>query len=308
VCTRQGVAIVTCIFYFIYVTMIFRSSWISRDVPTAVLFLPVLWFTLAISPNLNEWRCLWVLVIVQLMVFGSINAYTNYHDYGLVMRYGFISKRGVHVLLYVSIVLFLGALVLAYSKIGLLFSILILLYGVVMLTYNYATVDWKEHPWASVIIISVFQGAFLVITYYAGINKLPLDHVLVPKVLIPAGAVSLLIASFCSLSRGKKIKRQNDPKAEIRLSLVLFVLASVVSLWYLTTHISSTYLNSASMLIVLSLAFLIRKYRTLYKRRAIAIHYTRLFYWSNWIAVVTVNIFLFWLFIDYTQVIQLLQF
>ena len=285
--------------------MIFKSSWISKNIPTALLFLPVLWFALAISPNLNEWRCLWVLVIIQFMAFGSINAYANYKGCVSVMRSGFLrgaSKSAKPI--YVSAVFSLAAVVSAYNKISLLFAILVLIYIVMMLAY-YARSN-QEKQLSMVFIISFFQGIFLFVTYYVGINKLPIGHTLSAQILIPGAVASFFVASFYSLQYlGKGMN--HDKKFPMLFALSTFIVASIIALWYIKVYMSSTYLKSVGMIIIVGFSFLLGNY-IIHRKTSTSYGYDKLLYWSNWLAISVVNIFLFWLFTDYTQVTQLLQF
>lgn len=288
--------------------MIFRSSWVSTRIPTALLLLPVLWLTLAVSPNLNEWRSLWILVIVQFLLLGGINVYTKYYDLLRVKKYGFLMERDFSILFWTAVVFLACALILAVIKVSVLFAALILIYSAIMLTYNHPAADWKHNGVTAFIVTVFFQGIFLVVLYYTGINKSPIDQVIVSKVLLPGGIVSFCIAVvFPFVYKTKGVGGYFfERRWPLYLWVFLFVTVSTVIIWY-ATSLSITYVNFAFMLIVLSVLFLVKKYTTIKMNNSPTFRKRKKSYWPDWVVVISLNIILFWLFVDFTQVIQLLQ-
>lgn len=289
--------------------MIFRSSWVSTRIPTALLLLPVLWLTLAISPNLNEWRSLWILFIIQFLLFGGINVYTKYYDLLRVKRYGFLSERDFSILLWIATAFLAGALILAVIKVSVLFAMLILIYCAIMLTYNHPAADWKRNSVTALIVTSFFQGIFLVVLYYTGINKSPIDHVIISKVLWPGGIVSFCIAVVfpfvCKTTNTREYFFER--RWSLYFRVFLFIVGSTLIVWYVATSLSITYLNFAFMLITLCVLFLIKKYKTIKTNSTLTFRRRNKSYWPDWVVVISLNVILFWMFVDFTHVIQLLQ-
>ena len=60
--------------------MLTRSSWLHLRIPFSYFLLPVYLFALAISPNLNESRMLWVFIILHVFLYPASNGYNSYYD------------------------------------------------------------------------------------------------------------------------------------------------------------------------------------------------------------------------------------
>src|ERR1043165_4507966 len=60
--------------------MLSRSSWLHLRIPFSYFLLPVYLFSLAVSPNLNPDRILWVFIIVHIFLYPASNGYNSYFD------------------------------------------------------------------------------------------------------------------------------------------------------------------------------------------------------------------------------------
>jgi len=172
--------------------MLTRSSWLHLRIPFSYFLLPVYLFALAISPNLNESRMLWVFVILHLFLYPASNGYNSYFDKDEKSIGGLKNPPPVNKGLYYLALLFDAiAIVLGYLKINLLFALMLLIYGLISKAYSHPSVRLKKYPIPGWVAAGLFQGFFTFIMCYTGINDFSLEnawsvHVLIPAILCSA--------------------------------------------------------------------------------------------------------------------------
>src|SRR5690349_14747751 len=127
--------------------MLSRSSWLHLRIPFSYFLLPVYLFSLAISPNLNEARLIWVFIILHLFLYPASNGYNSYFDKDEKSIGGLRNPPPVNKGLYFLALLFdLIALVLGYWKINALFAIMLFIYGLISKAYSHPSIRLKKMP------------------------------------------------------------------------------------------------------------------------------------------------------------------
>lgn len=174
--------------------MLTRSSWLHLRIPFSYFLLPVYLFSLAISPNLNESRMLWVFIILHVFLYPASNGYNSYFDKDEKSIGGLKNPPPVSKGLYGLALVFDGlAIVLGLIQINLLFTIMLLIYGLISKAYSHPAIRLKKYPILGWIAAGLFQGFFTFIMCYIGINNFSLENCWSAHVLVPAALTSVML-------------------------------------------------------------------------------------------------------------------
>lgn len=220
--------------------MISISSLKHLRVPFSFLLLPIFFFALALTPNHNESRILWVFLAVHLFLYPSSNGYNSYFDKDENSIGGLKSPPKVTPDLYwISLLLFAVAIGIGFS-INWSFAAMMAVYGLVSMGYSHPAVRFKKYPWLSWFIAGLFQGYFSFAMMYAGLSKLSWEVLLKPHVIIPGLLTSLLLWGNYPLTQVYQYE-EDSRRGDRTLSLVL--------------GIKGTFLFSAMMFLFAGSAF-----------------------------------------------------
>jgi len=155
--------------------MFSRSSWLHLRIPFSFFLLPVFLFSLAVSPNLDFQRILWVLIIVHLLLYPASNGYNSYFDKDENSIGGLRNpppvRRGLY---HLALLLDALAVVLGYFLINPLFALMLFMYGLVSKAYSHPVTRLKKYPITGWLAAGVFQGYFTFLMCYIGINDFPI--------------------------------------------------------------------------------------------------------------------------------------
>jgi 1,4-dihydroxy-2-naphthoate octaprenyltransferase len=145
--------------------------------------LPVFLFSLAVSPNLDFQRILWVLIIVHLLLYPASNGYNSYFDKDENSIGGLRNpppvRRGLY---HLALLLDALAVVLGYFLINPLFALMLFMYGLVSKAYSHPVTRLKKYPITGWLAAGVFQGYFTFLMCYIGINDFPIEAALNERV------------------------------------------------------------------------------------------------------------------------------
>jgi 1,4-dihydroxy-2-naphthoate octaprenyltransferase len=182
--------------------------------------MPVFFFALALTPNLNESRLLWVFLSLHLFLYPSSNGYNSYFDKDEESIGGLKNPPKVTKDLYwLSLVFFLIAIGLA-GMINFSFASMIVIYGLVSMAYSHPSIRIKKYPWLSWLIAGFFQGYFTFAMIYAGLSNLGWDVMLKPHILIPGLLTSLMLWGNYPLTQVYQ-HGEDSRRGDRTLSLVL---------------------------------------------------------------------------------------
>ncbi|MFN5169283.1 MAG: UbiA family prenyltransferase [Cyclobacteriaceae bacterium] len=292
-----------------------RSTLLHLRFPFSWFLMPVYFFALAISPNLNGDRLLWSFVIIHLLVYPASNGYNSYFDKDEGSIGGLKNPPPVNrSLFWVAWLLDIIALGLAWWKVDALFAALVFGYGLASKAYSHPAVRLKKYPIGGWLWVAFFQGLFTFVMCYAGINALPLNSLLQMKVLVPGALATVLLMGTYPMTQ---IYQHDEDRArgDVTLSSKLgvrgtfvFVMAvfAVASALYAAYFINTFSLNYAiAFLLALSpviLFFLIWLVRVWHDTRQANYGSTM---WLNFISATCLNGFFFWLFLEVSHIGQL---
>ncbi len=170
------------------------SSVLHLRIPFSFFLLPVYLFSLSFAPNLNQDRLLWVFIILHLFLYPASNGYNSYFDRDEKSIGGLKNPPPVNKSLYAIALLFdLAAIVLAYVKLNTLFAIMVFGYGLASKAYSHPVTRLKKFPIGGWLITGFFQGFYMFIACYVGLNDFSIELAFRPTVLVPAMLTSIML-------------------------------------------------------------------------------------------------------------------
>jgi len=163
------------------------STLLHLRFPFSYFLLPVYLFALGISPNFYGSQLIWSFAIIHFMLYPASNGFNSYFDKDEKSIGGLKNPPPVNTsLYYLSLLLDVAAIVIAYWKINFLFSIMILIYGLVSKAYSHPSIRLKRYPIIGWVTVGIFQGSFAFLMCYVGINSFEMESLMQSKIIIPA--------------------------------------------------------------------------------------------------------------------------
>jgi len=174
--------------------MFSRSSLLHLRIPFSFFLLPIFFFALCVSPNFNEPRILWVLVIVHLLLYPASNGYNSYFDKDEKSIGGLENppptKKGLY---YLALLLDALAVALALLYLNVTFAVMLIVYGLVSKAYSHPSIRLKKYPFISLVITGIFQGVFTFVMCYVGLNDFEIHQAMKWQVLLPGFLTSMML-------------------------------------------------------------------------------------------------------------------
>jgi 1,4-dihydroxy-2-naphthoate octaprenyltransferase len=224
-------------------TMITRSSIRHLRVPFSFFLMPVFFFALALTPNLNEIRLALVFLALHLFLYPSSNGYNSFFDRDEESIGGLkIPPKVTPDLYWLAQGFFVIALILG-MMISWSFATMMAVYGLVSMAYSHPSIRIKKYAWSSWFIAGFFQGYFTFAMAYAGLSNLGWEVLIRPHVLIPGLLTSLMLWANYPLTQvyqhGEDGRRGDQTlslkmgiKGTFLFSSVLFALTGAAFVWY----------------------------------------------------------------------------
>jgi 1,4-dihydroxy-2-naphthoate octaprenyltransferase len=294
--------------------MLALSSWLHLRIHFSYFLLPVFLFSVALSPNLNVDRLIWVFLIVHVFLYPASNGYNSYFDKDEKSIGGIRNPPPVKSGLYYLALLFdLAAIVLGVLKINVLFAVMLFMYGLASKAYSHPSIRLKKYPLGGWLLTSFFQGSFTFMMCYAGLNDYPAEILFRPPVMVPALLTTLMLMGnypMTQVYQHEEDAGRGDGTLSLRLgirgtfyfSALLFLLA-VIGFAYFFLHYFQ--LKYAVMFLVALLPVAVYFGFWFLKvlkdeSKADYTHTMRL----NVVSATCLNVFFIWFFLDSSQALQ----
>ena len=277
--------------------------------------MPVYFFALAISPNLNGDRLLWSFVIIHLLVYPASNGYNSYFDKDEGSIGGLKNPPPVNRSLFVAAwLLDLMAVGLAWWKVNSIFAVMILLYGLASKAYSHPAMRLKKYPITGWLWVAFFQGVFTFVMCYAGINALPVENLVQPKVLIPGALASLMLLGTYPMTQvyqHAEDAKRGDTTISLKLGvrgtfglvMGIFSLASVLYAAYFYTFFAWRFAMSFLVALFPVVVFFLIWFYRVWRNEEVANYRNTM--WLNFLSATCLNGFFFWLFWETSHINQL---
>lgn len=223
--------------------MITVSSLRHLRIPFSLFLMPVFFFALALTPNHNESRILWVFLALHLFLYPSSNGYNSFFDRDEESIGGLKTPPKVTPDLFWLSQLFFAIAILIGFQINWEFASMVLVYGLVSMAYSHPAIRIKKYPWASWFIAGFFQGYFTFAMAYAGLSGLSWSTLIKPHVIIPGLLTSLMLWGSYPLTQvyqHGEDSRRGDLTLSLKLGIkgtfyfanIFFVITGVAFAWY----------------------------------------------------------------------------
>ena len=177
--------------------MILRSTIQLLRFHFSFFLMPVYWFALSQTSNINKADAILIFIILHLLIYPASNGYNSYMDRD-TESIGGLKKpmQPTRQLFYVSIVLDVTGLLLGYL-VSQWFTLGILLYILASRAYSYRGIRLKKYPVPGYLTVMLFQGAltFFLVMHGSSMNK---------TLAVPVAgmvAASLLVGGFYPLTQ-----------------------------------------------------------------------------------------------------------
>ncbi|WP_296698927.1 UbiA family prenyltransferase [Algoriphagus sp.] len=223
--------------------MITVSSLRHLRIPFSLFLMPVFFFALALTPNLNESRILWVFLALHLFLYPSSNGYNSFFDRDEESIGGLKTPPKVTPDLFWLSMVFFAIAILIGLQINWEFASMVLVYGLVSMAYSHPAIRIKKYPWASWFIAGFFQGYFTFAMAYAGLSNLNWSTLVKPHVIIPGLLTSLMLWGSYPLTQvyqHGEDSRRGDLTLSLKLGIkgtfyfanIFFILTGLAFAWY----------------------------------------------------------------------------
>lgn len=272
-----------------------------------VNFLPVFFFVLAISPNINGDRIGLVLVSVFLLLIPS----ANYIAANPERRITSMGDINYSVLDFVSLVMVIASIYLGWL-ISWQFNLLqgLYLFTVIIISKRdrYLAVDIK---W---FIIRVLQGLLLYAIIYLGLNQYGFNNLFRIHIVLFSTLSTLIIIISLYVSNIREyylpdqIDKEFHPKIELRPLKIILMLIGLLLLAYagfFTTTYHWRYAGFFSLAILPAVLISIRLVRKIQSKKPVNLPVV--LNWLNNVLAVSLVIFFIYFFLDSTQVLQAIR-
>lgn len=296
--------------------MLSRSSWLHLRIPFSYFLLPVFLFSVAVSPNLNEPRLFWVFIILHLFLYPASNGFNSYFDKDEKSIGGLKNPPKVDKgLYYLSLLFDLIAILLGYFIINTLFAVMLFIYGLVSKAYSHPVIRLKKYPVIGWIAAGFFQGAFTFKMCYVGLNDFSLGTCFNAQVLIPALLTSIMLWANYPMTQvyqhEEDIKR-GDNTLSVKLGIqgtfyftgLVFLVAAIQFTFYFIEFHELKYAIAFFIALAPVLLFFLFWFSKVFKDESFANYSYAM--GLNLVSATCLNIFFIYLFLDSSQVLQVL--
>lgn len=294
--------------------MFSRSSWLHLRIPFSYFLLPVYLFTLSLSPNFNGPRIGWVFLIMHFFLYPASNGFNSYFDKDEKSIGGLKNPPPVKKdLYYLSLLFDVVAIVLGYLKINLTFAVMLLIYGLVSKAYSHPSIRLKKYSVIGWIVTGVFQGMFTLLMCYVGLNNFTIENSLQENVLFAGALTTVMLWANYPLTQVYQ-HEEDSKRGDITLSLklgirgtfyfsaVCFTIAVAGFIIFFRQYMYEKYVTTFLLALSPVLIFFLYWFSRVYKDEKYADH--RHTMWLNFISATCLNAFFVYLFLNYTQLLQ----
>jgi 1,4-dihydroxy-2-naphthoate octaprenyltransferase len=175
----------------------FQSTFQLLRFHFSFFLMPVYWFALSQTKNINWASAILVFIILHLLVYPASNGYNSFMDHDSSPIGGLKNPlQPTQQLFFVTVIMDVLAIVLSFT-ISFVFAIGIFFYILASRAYSYRKIRLKKFPIIGYLTVIIFQGA---VTFFLVFHGSSSNHSLQVPVLAMMAA-SLLIGGFYPLTQ-----------------------------------------------------------------------------------------------------------
>lgn len=179
--------------------MTFKDILLHLRLPFSFFLMPVYWFAISQTPNLDKPKAFWTFVILHIFIYPASNAYNSYFDkdegsIGGLEKPPAVDKK----LFWVSWIIDVLAVIISLIVLDWVFALMIFVYGLVSKAYSDDRIRLKKYPILSWFIVGIFQGAF---TYISVVMVFDKDLATLKPQILPAMISTMMIWAVYPMSQ-----------------------------------------------------------------------------------------------------------
>lgn len=195
------------------------SAWHLLRIPFSLYLMPIFWFALSATPDVDPVRAAVVFIVLHLFVYPASNGYNSYYDRDEGSIGGIKNPPKVTEALYWLVLFFDLAAVVVAAFLSWPFAAMVLLYLLVSKAYSYKGIRLKKYPVLSTLVVVVFQGAFTFLMVQEGAGTAT-DTILSSNNLLLALVSTLFLCGSYPLTQVYQHK-EDAQRGDQTLSLTL---------------------------------------------------------------------------------------
>lgn len=292
-----------------------RSILLHLRFPFSFFLMPVYFFALGISPNLNGSRLLWSFLIIHFFLYPASNGYNSYFDKDEKSIGGLKNPPPVNKgLYYTSLTLDILALLLGYFKISPWFAGMLLVYGLASKAYSHPSIRLKRFPVGGLLTVAFFQGFFTFAMSYISINNFTPENLWNERVVFPAILSSLFLLGtypMTQIYQHEEDSARGDQTVSLMLGIrgtfilvmAVFSVASVGYLWYFYQYHSLRFAQVFIMALIPVVLFFLTWFARTWRNPTKANYSNTM--WLNFLSALCLNGFFIWFFLETSHLLQL---
>lgn len=176
------------------ITMSLQAILLHLRIPFSFFLMPVYWFAVSQSNDIDTSKAIWVFVIIHLLIYPASNAYNSYFDKDESPIGGLENPPPVDKTLYwVAWTMDILAVIIGFFLVNAIFSSAIFIYSLVSKAYSNDVIRLKKYPIFSLIVVGIFQGFWIYLTVYQAINQYEIKQILQNDVIFAALLSTILL-------------------------------------------------------------------------------------------------------------------
>ncbi len=174
--------------------MSLKAILLHLRIPFSFFLMPVYWFALSQSDNIDKSKAIWVFIIIHLLIYPASNAYNSFYDKDEAPIGGLENPPPVDKNLYwVAWAMDILAVIVGLFLVNPFFSIAIFIYGLISKAYSNETIRLKKYPIFSLFVVGVFQGFWTYLMVLQAVNNYEIQQLLSNKSIFAAVLSTLLL-------------------------------------------------------------------------------------------------------------------
>ncbi len=179
--------------------MTLKDILLHLRIPFSFFLMPVYWFAISQTPNLNKPKAFWIFIILHIFIYPASNAYNSYFDkdegsIGGLEKPPAVDKK----LFWVSWIIDVLAVIISLVVLDWVFALMIFVYGLVSKAYSDDGIRLKKYPILSWFVVGFFQGAF---TYFSVIMVFDKDLETLKSQILPAMISTVMLWAVYPMSQ-----------------------------------------------------------------------------------------------------------
>ena len=191
---------------------------------------------------------------------------------------------------------------------------MLFVYGLASKAYSHPSIRLKKFPWGGWLVTGFFQGFFMILTFYVGINNFELQTAISAKVLLAGCLASLMLWGnypMTQIYQHDEDFKRGDITLSLKLgilgtfhfTIIAFGIATIGFIWFFQLYYNGTYsLDFLTFLAPVAIYFLYWYFKV--RKDVDQANYSHTM-WLNFISAICLNAFFIYFFLDVSSILNI---